>query len=98
MLLPMVQFFVTLSPDLQGTVLTDPSLPRGPFVLESLVEIQMVLPILSGTHKKLSTPQPYSLFEVLPSKSHDRDKLQGSGSKIAAYYHHLKILISDTVM
>lgn len=44
--LPMVQFFVTQSPVLKANVSTGLSLPGVPSVPESLVEIQVVLPIL----------------------------------------------------
>lgn len=47
MLLPTAQFSAIQSPILKVNVLTDPSLLGGPFVPASLVEVQMILPILS---------------------------------------------------
>jgi hypothetical protein len=47
----MAQYSSTQSLVLKVNVLTDPSLPEGSFGLESLVEIQMILPTLSNTHK-----------------------------------------------
>lgn len=53
MLLPMVQFFVIQSPVLKANVLADQSLLGGPFVLVSLVKVQMILPILIQKKKKM---------------------------------------------
>lgn len=54
MLLPKAQCSSIQSPVLKASALDDPPLPEGSFALDSLVEIQMVLLILSNIHTQIN--------------------------------------------